>query len=89
MNFRTRLTNNANEFDSIVTDMLKAVDYAIEDKEKWETIAEDYIKSEGAWRWVGDGSDNLESLTCPILITPNQLRELLHRAKKVDRCDYS
>ncbi len=29
------------------------------------------------WRWQGDGDDHLESLTCPILIGANQLRDLL------------
>ena len=26
------------------------------------------------WHWMGDGSDHLESLACPILIEPDDLR---------------
>lgn len=31
----------------------------------------------GVWCWQNDGHDNLESITCPILIEPKDLRELL------------
>jgi hypothetical protein len=29
------------------------------------------------WGWQGDGSDNLESITCPIVILPRDLRTLI------------
>jgi hypothetical protein len=29
------------------------------------------------WFWQGDGEDNFESLTCPIVIKPDQLRDLI------------
>lgn len=31
----------------------------------------------GVWVWGGDGNDHLDSLTCPILICAEQMRELL------------
>jgi len=31
------------------------------------------------WYWQGDGNDNLESLTCPVLIEADDLRALLER----------
>lgn len=33
------------------------------------------------WYWQGDGEDHLESLTCPILITPAKLRSELEEKK--------
>lgn len=30
-----------------------------------------------AWLWQGDGHDHLESLTCPVVIQPEQLRGLV------------
>lgn len=29
------------------------------------------------WAWQGDGSDNLQSLVCPVLIQPADLREII------------
>ncbi len=31
----------------------------------------------GVWVWTGDGHDHPESLTCPVLISADHLRELL------------
>jgi hypothetical protein len=31
----------------------------------------------GVWVWGGDGQDHPESLTCPVLMSAEQLRELL------------
>lgn len=44
-----------------------------------------YYKHEpdSVWYWQGDGEDFLRSLSCPILIRPNQLRNLL-RSKGID-----
>ena len=33
--------------------------------------------SREVWYWQGDGDDHLESLTCPILITPDKLKAAL------------
>lgn len=30
-----------------------------------------------AWLWQGDGDDHLESLTCPVVIRPEQLRSII------------
>lgn len=32
------------------------------------------------WAWQGDGKDGLDTLSCPIVIRPEQLRDLLTRA---------
>lgn len=32
------------------------------------------------WAWQGDGSDHLESLTCPVLIWPESLMEMIGKA---------
>ena len=32
------------------------------------------------WAWQGDGMDHLESLTCPVVIRPEQLREIIKAA---------
>lgn len=34
------------------------------------------------WFWQGDGEDHLESLTCPIIITPEALREILQKVQR-------
>lgn len=36
------------------------------------------------WFWQGDGYDHPESLTCPILIQPDNLRELLTVVRAAD-----
>ena len=35
------------------------------------------IKLHETWYWMGDGEDHLESLTCPIIINTEDLRDLL------------
>lgn len=40
------------------------------------------------WYWQGDGEDHLESLTCPVVISPEDLAELVaiaERAREVER----
>lgn len=34
------------------------------------------------WHWHGDGTDDIDTLTCPILIQPDQLLHLLLRAER-------
>src|SRR5690554_4562546 len=31
------------------------------------------------WMWAGDGSDRLETLTCPVVITPADLMAIINR----------
>ena len=35
------------------------------------------IKLDETWYWMGDGEDHLESLTCPVIINAEDLRNLL------------
>ena len=35
------------------------------------------------WYWQGDGEDKLESLSCPVLIEAQDLRELLKKASRL------
>ena len=36
---------------------------------------------DGAWYWQGDGQDVPESLSCPVLMAPDVLRQLLAAAQ--------
>ena len=40
---------------------------------------------DGVWLWQGDEEDHLESLSCPILIDAQDLRDLLGEVKKAER----
>ena len=35
------------------------------------------FNNEDCWIWMGDGNDHLESLTCPVVISPSDLMELI------------
>ena len=39
------------------------------------------IKLHETWYWMGDGEDHLESLTCPVIINANDLRDLISQAR--------
>lgn len=42
------------------------------------------------WIWQGDDDDHLESLACPILIRPEQLRDIIvetNKKKPISNCD--
>ena len=32
---------------------------------------------EDVWKWIGDGSDDPDSLSCPVVMAPERLREML------------
>lgn len=36
-----------------------------------------HTSAEGVWRWMGDGSDQPESLTCPVVMSCETLREMV------------
>lgn len=38
-------------------------------------------EDKAVWFWQHDGEDYLESLSCPIVIQPNHLRELINASK--------
>lgn len=44
-------------------------------------------ESKNYWIWQGDGEDHLESLTCPILIRPEQLRSLIAERTRAEADD--
>ncbi len=51
-------------------------------KERVRWLEKDNVRlkeqlGDDVWYWQGDGEDDLESLTCPVVITPDQLRSLL------------
>jgi hypothetical protein len=41
------------------------------------TALHEACKEKNYWAWQGDGNDHLETLACPIIIRPEQLRALL------------
>ncbi len=47
---------------------------------QWKRI-QNSINNQEYWAWQGDGEDHLESLTCPIVIQPEDLRKLLESKK--------
>jgi regulator of replication initiation timing len=69
-------------------DIFDQLDKALEDvkKEAAKLVAENEAlrreRNGEVWYWQGDEEDHLESLTCPVLIEANDLRELLERSKK-------
>lgn len=40
---------------------------------------------EKVWRWQGDGSDYLESLACPVVMTADTLRDLMARVERAEQ----
>lgn len=42
-------------------------------------------RSEGGWIWQNEGSDKLDSITCPIIITPDRLKELIVAEESLPR----
>jgi hypothetical protein len=49
--------------------------------ELWNTREKlEALESKDTWYWQGDGEDHLESLTCPIIITPEKLKTELQQA---------
>lgn len=39
------------------------------------------FRGEECWIWAGDGSDELETLMCPVVISPSDLLEIISRAE--------
>lgn len=62
-----------------------ALEAAVDALERLQRIHNDMHLSEGGWIWQGDGSDHLESLACPVVIQPHQLREPVRQ--QPDRLD--
>lgn len=38
-----------------------------------------WFNDEECWIWQGDGSDNLKTLVCPVVISPKDLMKILKR----------
>lgn len=47
--------------------------------------AKDEAEFGNYWAWQGDGEDYPDSLTCPVVMSANQLRELLARRSSHER----
>jgi hypothetical protein len=58
-------------YSKLLMDIAVALDAAVEE---W--------KESATWIWQGDGSDDLKSLTCPIIIMPDQLRQIVDKGKQ-------
>lgn len=48
-----------------------------DENKRLQKIHNDMYLSEGGWIWQGDGTDHLESLTCPVVIAAADLRDIL------------
>lgn len=62
-------------YDALVTQLLLLENEVNELRARVSTA--DLVKSGATWRWEKDGQNNLESLSCPIVIDAADLRELL------------
>lgn len=62
-----------------VSEMAKLIDLQIaENADLKSKLNNEYRASIGeVWHWQGDGEDHLESLTCPVLISADDMRELI------------
>lgn len=47
------------------------------DRERLETSGPAELDGEHLWRWQSDGHNHLESLTCPVVISADDLRDLV------------
>jgi len=43
---------------------------------KWSIQQRDHTAKKNYWRWVGDGTDDLDTLSCPVLIDAAELSTL-------------
>lgn len=92
--YQDRLTANANDFDSIVTDMLKDLErktLLLVDSYKEierQAIEISILKRSKFSRfnndecWIYDGQDDkLDSLVCPVVISASDLRKIINNNK--------
>ena len=51
------------------------------ERDEARATTRDMVDSEGGWIWGGDEEDHLESIACPIVISPEQLREIIKQSE--------
>jgi hypothetical protein len=70
-------------------------EWAIETLDEWDFQAnkpnmtatgthKSSTKHENAWLWQGDGYDFPESLSCPVIMTPDTVRDILRKKKEAE-----
>ena len=83
-----RLKARIKEFDAVIRAICTALNmsYAGVDVDRGEIVAEiknlknrwsTYFAGEECWIYQGDGTDNLESLVCPVVIRPETLKRII------------
>ena len=61
-----------------------------EEEDIYDAVAQRRAEDPGrqfgdVWHWMGDGSDNLASLTCPVLIQPEALLDIIEKAERLEQ----
>lgn len=56
-----------------------------EERDELRKVHSDFLQSEGGWIWAGDGYDHPESLTCPVVVKPEQVCEWVAAKAERDR----
>lgn len=74
INLASQLKNCTKAYELMVIERDKYKDYFM-------SINAEY-QAQGHWAWQGDGTDDLESLTCPVLISANDLRNLIQKGQE-------
>ena len=68
------------ELEGQLATCTQSYSYMLGERDEWMAFAKsmsaDY-NAQGYWAWQGDGTDDLESLTCPVLISAQALRNLV------------
>ncbi len=63
------------------------VNEGLEREKELRRIRHDVYLSEGGWIYQGDGSDHLESLTCPVVVPVEKMREIQAVIDKLNTAD--
>lgn len=78
----TSVTNQKRikELEGQLATCTQSYNYMLGERDEWmafsKSMSADY-NAQGYWAWQGDGTDDLESLTCPVLISAQALRNLV------------
>jgi hypothetical protein len=62
-----------------------SVDMMLERDQARAELATVRTDTEGVWRWQGDGHDEPESLTCPVVMSADKVREFATAARELAR----
>ncbi len=63
------------------------IDQAIQEQRELYQVRDDE-RVGNTWYWQGDGKDKIDSLTCPIIITPYAFKKELDQAVQAERAKY-